>query len=336
MRDFAGRRRTLRPVLFLAAFLALVAVGCSGLDPQRPDEPPDPNSPCNVLPQVVAAFPNGYGPVGTDTTLDMATWNIQTFAKSGSITISKVAEIIRTLNLDVIAVEEISDTTDFNALMGLLPEYGSLLSPEEYRDNCNPDFDLCYQKTGIVYRKSVVSVQGVTIPSAFSSQSYNFAGRIPMDIALSAQSNGKTYDFHLIVVHLKAGASNEEDAVRRRASSTAIHNYIDDQTLQNPSINYVVAGDWNDFLTDPISYNSFPSFLNDAGDYKFLTSALVGRSDMNSHPLGLIDHILVNRGACPEFSSGRITTLRLDQVIDGYTTYVSDHRPVMVSIPVFK
>jgi endonuclease/exonuclease/phosphatase family metal-dependent hydrolase len=328
MIDFAGRRRSLRPVLFVAALAMIVAVGCSGLDPQRPDDPPDPNSPCNVLPQVVAGFPNGYGPVGTDTTLDMATWNIQNFPKQNTSTIDRVVSIVNTLGLDLYGLEEIEDTTAFRTLLTRLPEYGGIYSPDTYGS--------FYQKTGILYKKSVITVEDAFVPPEFQSRSYSFASRLPMDITIRAEANGRIYRFHLMVVHLKAGASNEEDAVRRRDASNALHSYMDKMTALEPGVDFAIIGDWNDFLTDPISYNSFPSFLNDAGDYKFLTSALVGRSDMNSHPLGLIDHILVNRGACPEFSSGRITTLRLDQVVDGYTTYVSDHRPVMVSIPVFK
>jgi len=339
-----GDRKTDRNVpkfrreLFAVLATLVLQAGCSGLDPQNPDPGPgpDPNSPCGKTPQVVNFFPGGeIVPLGTDTTLDMACWNIQTFPKAGQTTITRTTEIIRTLNLDVLAVEEISDSVDFKAMMDQLPEYGWRLSPDIYQQSCNPDFDLCYQKTGVMYKKSVASIVSVTIPSTFRSHSYDFAGRIPMDISLTTQSNGKTYNFHLIVVHLKAGVSNEDDSVRRRASSKAIHDYMDEQAVLNSGVDYIVVGDWNDYLNDPLSFNSFPSFLNDASDYVFLTMALVGRSEFASHPLGLIDQMLVNRNACADFSKGRISVLRLDQIVSGYTN-VSDHRPVFVSTPVYK
>ena len=49
----------------------------------------------------------------------------------------------------------------------------------------------------------------------------------------------------------------------------------------------------------------------------------------------LIDHLMVNKAACATFSAGRVTTLRLDLVTDYYAT-ISDHRPVMVQVPVFQ
>lgn len=319
--------------------ILLVLGGCSGLNPSRPDVPVDPNSPCALLPQVVNGFPNGFGPVGTDTTLDLATWNIQNFPKDfgTGVTKDRIVEIINTLNIDLYAVQEIEDTTQFNILMSRIPEYGGLFSPDVYRSNCvRSSSRLCYQKTGIIYRKSVITVNSVTVPSEFRSHSGDFAGRVPMDISLSTHSNGHTYDFHLIVVHLKAGASNEEDAVRRRAATEVLRNYMNARALEQPGVDYVVAGDWNDYINEPLSYNSFPAFVTDTGNYKFLTLAIVGQSSLNSHPLGQIDQLLVNRNACSDFTAGRITTLRLDQIVQGYTTYVSDHRPVLISAPVFK
>jgi endonuclease/exonuclease/phosphatase family metal-dependent hydrolase len=321
--------RVSRRGLAVAVLALVVVIGCSGLDPSRPDLPVDPNSPCALQPQVVTAFPNGFGPVGTDTTLDLATWNIQNFPKANTTTVDRIVTIINTLNIDIYAVQEIEDTTQFRALMNRLPEYGGFYSPDVYSRGF-------YQKTGIIYRKSVVTVNSAAVPAEFRQHSYSFVDRLPMDISLSTHSNGHTYDFHLMVVHLKAGASNEEDAVRRRAATEALRTYMNAKAVEQPGVDYVVAGDWNDHLNEPLSYNSFPAFLTDAGNYKFLSMALVGQSSMNSHPLGLIDQLLVNRNACPDFTAGRITTLRMDQLLEGYTTYVSDHRPVLISAPVFK
>ena len=90
-----ARRHGAAPHFLLLVTVLFVAVlgGCSGLDPQKPDDDGvDPNSPCSALPEVVVGFPNGYGPVGTDTTLDVATWNIQNFPKAGGETVDRVAE----------------------------------------------------------------------------------------------------------------------------------------------------------------------------------------------------------------------------------------------------
>ena len=100
----------------------------------------------------------------------------------------------------------------------------------------------------------------------------------------------------------------------------------------------MIAGDWNDEIDEPASINSFPDFVNDPSGYQFLSRSLVGQGEFASHPFSggsLIDHILINSAACPDFEGSRVTTLRLDLLLPGYRN-ISDHRPVVVQAPVFR
>ena len=57
---------------------------------------------------------------GTDETLDILTWNLENFPKQDNITINFLAELIDSLNVDIIAMQEIENETDFNNLVNKL------------------------------------------------------------------------------------------------------------------------------------------------------------------------------------------------------------------------
>ena len=57
---------------------------------------------------------------GTDETLDIITWNIQNFPKQNDITIDYLAELIDSMNVDIIAMQEIGSEIDFNKLVNKL------------------------------------------------------------------------------------------------------------------------------------------------------------------------------------------------------------------------
>ena len=50
---------------------------------------------------------------GTDSTLEVMTWNLEWFPKNGLNTLDSVRKIIEALDVDIIACQEITDTTLF-------------------------------------------------------------------------------------------------------------------------------------------------------------------------------------------------------------------------------
>jgi len=60
---------------------------------------------------------------GGDNSLDVATWNIEWFPKNNQITIDYVTEIINLLDLDILAIQEVEDTTMFDQMLNSLPAY---------------------------------------------------------------------------------------------------------------------------------------------------------------------------------------------------------------------
>lgn len=333
-----GVTRRSRALLLGFAALAVAGLGCSGLNPEKPVTPVDPNSPCARALDIFLPLNNGLTRVGTEQTLDIATWNCEFFplALPGDYNcghaidpqrVVKMASLVNTLGLDIIIMQELSDTTGFNQLLAACPEYGGVHAPEVI--GCN------YQREAYLFRKDQVTVHAVK--SLFSGRNYSSAfPRPPLEIDVTINSNGRSYDLNIINLHLKA-SSGSENVARRREATTLIKGYLDQQAALDPSAHYLVAGDWNDVITPTsATANSFPDLLADPNSYKFLDMPLAGRSDMASLGRSLIDHLMINKAACATFSAGRITTLRLDLVTDFYSSTISDHRPVMVQVPVFQ
>jgi exonuclease III len=296
------------PILLAALTLSVLLCGCS----DQATEPPPPT-------------PTPAISLGENSTLEIMTWNIEWFPKAGDVTLEMVRQMVDTLDVDLIAVQEIADTSAFRALVESLDGYQGIYSPDTYGDS--------YQKTGILYRESVISVGNHY--QILAGDWYAFP-RPPMRFAITAEKDGHVFDFILIVVHLKAG-DGSQDIERRRRAASELKDYMDARIASGAEKDYVVAGDWNDEIDDPELYNSFSVFL-DSEDYCFLTTALTGDDRDASYPHfdSLIDHILISADALDESAGARVTTQRLDDVYAGYAQYVSDHRPVMARFPVFE
>ena len=54
---------------------------------------------------------------GSDNALDIMTWNLETFPKAGQNTMDSISKIVLALDMDVIAVQEIDDTSAFSNMM---------------------------------------------------------------------------------------------------------------------------------------------------------------------------------------------------------------------------
>jgi endonuclease/exonuclease/phosphatase family metal-dependent hydrolase len=266
---------------------------------------------------------------GTDSTLDIVTWNIQNFPKLGQETVTEVAAIMKTLNADVYGIEEIEDTTSFRQLLNLLPAYGGTYSLDIY-------FDGSYQKTGVIYKKNVVTISDKRM--LFTNDSYSFP-RPPLQVYIASQSNLRSFDFTFIVLHLKASGGEDNEA-RRRSACEKLKNYLDIEIAGSADKDYIAVGDWNDELDDPTADNVFLAFLNDPIDYTFLTAPFASDPNNNATYIGgtksVIDQILISAGARQQYDTGSTRVIKVDQYLASYVYEVSDHRPVGANFPVFK
>ena len=268
-------------------------------------------------------YDSAVTPRGTDTTFDIATWNIENFPKDGETTVNKLRAVVARLDLDLVCVQEIADTQAFTRFVDGLAGYSGLHSDDDYGNS--------YQKTGVVYKSDVVTVSDVHQLFWHNDS----VARPPLEMRVTASHNGSDFDFTLIVLHLKAG-SGTEDRAERVATCRLLKEHIDEALEAGGERDFIVAGDWNDQLDDPPEYNVFQVFLDDTLDYYYLTWPMRSSSYNASYIGGsLIDHLMVTTDALDEYAGGSTTTLRLDDEVSGYETVISDHRPVLAMFPVF-
>ncbi|MCP4292422.1 MAG: hypothetical protein GY780_11390 [bacterium] len=302
-------------LIMLALFLLPGIFGCG-------------NSTKSILPPV-PENPFEMAKVGTDTTLEVMTWNIEHFAKSGNVTSDLVTQAISGLDVDIIGLQEIESRVYFEQVVeGLDGWDGYKSSSAGYGINL-----------AFIYRQSdrlqVDSIQEILT-------GYN--GPFPRNPLLLLGS----FDGLPIAVinnHLKCcgdGEIDENDSwdeeTRRRDACLLLEEYA----LENLSDYRVfIIGDFNDSLTDSSSDNVFTNFIMDPAQWRAADMVIAEDSSLGwsfpgwpSH----LDHIIINE---PLFEAAdrpdaevRVMTLQA-YLAGGWSQYdsdMSDHLPVVLKV----
>ena len=265
---------------------------------------------------------------GTDSTLDIMTWNIEFFPKAGQNTMDSVSKIIQALDMDVIAVQEIEDTNAFRTMMLSIPGYASFARLNYYIG------------MGFIYKTS--SIQINALYEIFTSPQYwNYFPRAPIVMDMNYMNER----YILIVNHLKCcgdgyidiGNTNDEE-YRRVQAVTILKEYVD---TYFPSEKTIILGDLNDLITDQPNANVFQVLLNDPSNYSFADSSIAfGPSSNWSFPTwpSHLDHFIITNELFYETQNNGsyVQTLKLEsEFASGWSSYdaiVSDHRPVAMKI----
>ena len=251
--------------------------------------------------------------MGSGNSLDIVTWNIEYFPKH-EMTSEYVKESIDALNVDIIALQEITSSEELNYLKGLLTG-----NWEAYRSGNGDWGELAY----LINTDNISSYSNpYTILNGFS---YDFAWREPYLLEFVYNNE----NFYLINVHLKCCDGSEE---RRRNSNEAIHNYII-SSLNNENV--IVVGDFNDLLID--DNNVFEIFINNSENFQFTDYGIAsGESAFWSFPSwpSHLDHILITNELFNSVIETETVLIdnSLDEFFSEYEEYISDHRPVGISL----
>ena len=251
---------------------------------------------------------------GTESTLDIITWNIEQFPKN-NLTVSYLAELIDSMNVDIIAMQEIWGD-------GASVSFENLKTKLDGWDGSRKSSGLAY-----LYKKEL------TIDSLTEINDLNEIIRTPYLLSLTWGGQ----NIYVINNHFKAfgGAENEAE---RKIASEKIENYINEYL---EDLNVIVLGDLNDELNDEESVNVFQNFINDSTNYKFVDMDLAYGSKANwSYPNypSHIDHILITNELFDEFENlgSKVETIHIEDYFVGgwndYENYISDHRPVALSL----
>jgi exonuclease III len=267
---------------------------------------------------LTSLFPTifSYETAGTDSTLDVITWNIENFPMGGDDTVAEVEVILAALNADLIGVQEIRDTLAFDEMIQAIDTLGYTLSPHRFSSGS-------YSKVGYIYNNAKLTL--LNSEMLFSDEGYYFP-RPPYRAEFSYAENGNSTTFEVINLHLKA-QGDATSVERRRVAMTMLKTYLDAELEGDRR--FIVLGDYNDEVDDD-EVDIFEPFLNNPQDYIILTQPLQG-VDYSYYPafFSLIDHLMITSNLEDIYGeSGATMVLHLDEQDTDYEPLVSDHRPV--------
>jgi endonuclease/exonuclease/phosphatase family metal-dependent hydrolase len=270
------------------------------------------------------AFPEPHDDIveaiGGDATLEIAAWNIENFPKAERSP-AFLADLITSLDLDLITVEEIASVEAWDELLARLPEHDGILSSHVYSATS-------YQKIGIVFREGRVAVDEVRL--LFEDDTYAFP-RPPLAARITVATTGEPSVFTVVGVHLKAGR-DDADYERRTAAAIALDGWLRDFTETAADPDVVIDGDFNEVL-DSEEGRAVLAPLLDEERYRFETAALADADAASFIPTGaLIDHIVTTATFSAQLD-GAVTVIPPLDAVPRYEPDLTDHLPVVVVLP---
>lgn len=264
---------------------------------------------------------------GTDSSLDIMTWNIEWFPKNGNVTVDYVSRIIEALDVDVIAIQEVSDTIVFKEMLANLVGYEGYFKSSWF--------------AGLAYIYKTETVHINDIYEIYTTSPYwSPFPRSPMVMEMSFEND----NYIIINNHFKCcgdGILNTynsgDEETRRLIASNLLKEYIDSNF---PNEKVILLGDLNDILTDHQNNNVFQAFFDDELNYFFADIDIAGGEPTEwSYPSwpSHIDHILVTNELFESYESDNsgIQTIKIEDYVGGWGIYdsnISDHRPVAIKI----
>ncbi|ARA92058.1 hypothetical protein AWN76_001995 [Rhodothermaceae bacterium RA] len=266
--------------------------------------------------------------LGTEHTLDVATWNIEWFGdpsngpSDDAQQFERVKAVIQQSGIDLWAVQEIADADDFDRLLDELgSDFAGVLATNSGQ-----------QRIGFIYDTRTVQLNG-SPQHILESFDYDFAGRPPLQISTRITLPDTTVTVLFITVHMKA-FSDRTSYERRQSASSRLKNRLD---FLHPADRVVVLGDFNDELGRS-TYLGLPSpyqnFLDDPDDYYFASLPLDAQ-DLGTYCSSdacsgsTLDHILITDEMLPPLVDGAADRfVALTSVFSAYSSTTSDHLPV--------
>ena len=252
----------------------------------------------------------------TEDGIEIITWNCEFFPAANDSTINSLSEIVKDIDADIIAFQEIKKAGWFEKLMARLPEYNYVIS-----------LQASFMDLAIIYKNKQFDF--ISHTELFSDNDYNFAGRPPLKLDLKHLKSNTI--FSVINLHMKCCDSGLK---RRQKASKMLYDYIVDYDTHD---NFIVLGDWNDDLKDNVNEHCFTPFLDDE-NYYFANEEIVWDLKQASYPkhpyFSFLDHILVSKNFIKSNSINDVLTIPMDEYMNGYEIYeqyISDHMPILLS-----
>ncbi|MFE7215371.1 lamin tail domain-containing protein [Streptomyces sp. NPDC057611] len=273
---------------------------------------------------------------GSPTQLDVGNWNVEWFGAPDfgptdeALQQQNVRDVMAGADMDVWGLSEVVSTSAFDSLVAGMPGYTGVVANDPIVTNgaqYYSDFSNTEQKVALVWRSSMASL--VSAKVILPEQNSNFAGRPPVEFKLRGTFDGVTRDLVFIVMHAKAGSTQDAWNLRNPASQ-ALKSYLD---TTYPTQDVFVIGDWNDDVDTSITpgkASPYANFVNDTARYGFPTRALslAGVSSTAGYP-DFIDHQLNTNEVMAKYVAGSAKAFQPQAYVPNYTSTTSDHYPVL-------
>lgn len=261
--------------------------------------------------------------LGTDSTLEIATWNVCWLGDSTqgngpsdeALQYNNVKQFLQQSDLDIIAIEELSNPNTYYQLNKDLSSYSSMISDMNQ-----------VQKMALYWKNSHFKIIHSYSNSILIDQEYNFA-RAPLQVCLQLNNPNKDTIF-FIVLHMKA-YGDQASYNRRVNASLGLKAYLE-TTLKDKK--YVVLGDWNDDLNVSTFQKSTSPYQNlvSAG-YHFPSKELTDMGKRSyAYSKVVFDHILHSQYLQDSLyipNSTSVFDLAPNYILN-YSKTTSDHYPV--------
>ena len=321
----------MRPLSYLLPSVVMTAlVGLGSMSACRGDDSPnsddrDGGGDLDAANPYAVPETNVVPSIGRDDLFEIASWNIKNFPRQ-SATPKMVADLIASMDLDVVAVQEIEDTAGFDELVLRLRGYSGVLSSHTY-GNGN------YQKIGFIYKTDLVSIESGTL--LFPQDGYEFP-RPPLQVIVTIDNgSAPAFDLIAITLHLKAGR-DADDRARRRAAMILLEEHVRTNSTAIDS-DVILLGDFNEVVTNSGGREVFDPFIVDNPSlYALETEAFASNGGVTFVPSGsALDHAISTASIADELGGGQVVIPPLNDQYLPYNGSVSDHLPVILTMPIF-
>jgi len=258
--------------------------------------------------------------VGSDATLDLATWNLEFFPAVSS-TPRVVADLVTSLGLDVVVTEEIADVDGWAELVARLHGWTAVLSTHRYANGT-------YQKVGVLARTAEVTLGEATL--LFERDGAAFP-RPALSVPIVDVATGRTIE--VIGIHLKAGVE-ADDAARRADAIEAIDAHVQAQIAAAGEPDVIIAGDYNEVVDDAAGQVVLAPLLDHPERYTVHSEALGLAGGVSFLPASvMLDQITSTVALADALGAATVVVPPLDEQYPGYEAEISDHLPVVLVAP---
>ena len=263
---------------------------------------------------------------GADGIARIATWNLEWFGALNRSTddIEQIAAIIRELDIDMLALQEIACPCAVETLAAELGDYEFFISPQRVP-----------QKLALMWRRGRIaevefdeaafdSLRGVADTGLDRESRQPLVFRVRID----------SFDFTLVVVHLKSIPEAERSVEIRNVQYDALNTWLAQELgSEGGERDIVIAGDFNSYR-----HGISSARLLEGGHVVFATTSLPEGEYSNiwynregTRNLSFIDHIALT----PELLGGEFSALEpirdwdVEIGREDYEQGVSDHLPLV-------